>query len=237
MSDNKTITAGQVSCVVATDEISGVDYQLIKLAFGANGVATLVSTSDGLPIQIAAAAIPAGAASLTKAVDAAAGASDVGVALLGVRVDAPTTLTPGNGDYANLRLDASGRVWTYSGGGLITLAPATSGGCSKYSLTSDNTNNATAVKAAPGQVFGWDFYNNNAAVRVLKLYNQTAAPNPASDTPFLRIPVPPGGKAQVTLESGIEFSTGIAFAMVTGLGDSDNTAVGANDLTGQIFYK
>ena len=51
------------------------------------------------------------AANLGKAVDSAAGATDTGVALLGVRDDALTTLTPVDGDYTPARLNARGAAW------------------------------------------------------------------------------------------------------------------------------
>ena len=44
-----------------------------------------------------------GATNLGKAVDAVAGASDVGVAMLGIRDDVLTTLTPADGDYVRPR--------------------------------------------------------------------------------------------------------------------------------------
>ncbi len=48
MPDNITLPAsGEVA---ATDEIGGRHFQLVKLAFGADGVATLVELSAGLPV-------------------------------------------------------------------------------------------------------------------------------------------------------------------------------------------
>lgn len=51
-----------------------------------------------------------GATNLGKAVDAVAGASDVGVAALTVRKDAPAALTPVDGDYTRLFVDKWGRL-------------------------------------------------------------------------------------------------------------------------------
>ena len=52
-----------------------------------------------------------GATDLGKAVNAVAGASDTGVALLGVRDDALTTLTPVDGDYVRARFTSTGALW------------------------------------------------------------------------------------------------------------------------------
>jgi len=52
-----------------------------------------------------------GTNALHKVVDDAAGATDAGVAALVVRDDALSTLTPAEGDYAPLRVDANGALW------------------------------------------------------------------------------------------------------------------------------
>ena len=52
MADNVTLNAGSLGVDAATDDITGVHYQIIKLAHGALDSATLVSTSSGLPVQM-----------------------------------------------------------------------------------------------------------------------------------------------------------------------------------------
>jgi len=49
MADNVTITAGS-GTTVAADDIAGVFYQRVKLAHGADGTATDVSTTAPLPV-------------------------------------------------------------------------------------------------------------------------------------------------------------------------------------------
>lgn len=58
-----------------------------------------------------------GATNLGKAVDSAAGATDTGVALLAVRDDVLTTLTPIDGDYVALRVNSTGALHVTGGGG------------------------------------------------------------------------------------------------------------------------
>lgn len=58
-----------------------------------------------------------GATNLGKAVDAAAGATDTGVAVLAIRDDALTTLTPIDGDYVPLRVNSTGALHVTGGGG------------------------------------------------------------------------------------------------------------------------
>jgi hypothetical protein len=52
-----------------------------------------------------------GATNLGKAIDSVGGATDTGVAVLAIRDDALTTLTPVDGDYVALRTDATGQLW------------------------------------------------------------------------------------------------------------------------------
>lgn len=52
-----------------------------------------------------------GAAVLHKVVDSAAGATDSGLAPLAVRDDALSALTPAEGDYVYLRVNANGALW------------------------------------------------------------------------------------------------------------------------------
>lgn len=54
-----------------------------------------------------------GATNLGKAVDAVAGARDTGVVPLVIRDDALGALTPIEGDYVGLRVDANGALWTH----------------------------------------------------------------------------------------------------------------------------
>lgn len=56
-----------------------------------------------------------GATNLGKAVDDAGGATDTGVAVLAIRDDALTTLTPADGDYVRLRTDSTGALWVNAG--------------------------------------------------------------------------------------------------------------------------
>ena len=66
-------------------------------------------------VTIGAATTAAG--DLAKAVDVAAGGSDVGMAVLAVRDDSLTTLTPIDGDYTHLRVNSQGALHVTGGGG------------------------------------------------------------------------------------------------------------------------
>jgi hypothetical protein len=114
--------------------------------------------------------------------------------------------------------------------------PKTSGGLTTYHLVSAATTNATVVKASAGQVYGWFIYNSNAAARKLVFHNAATTPTAGASVLF-SIVIPPLSGANVEFTNGIAFSTGIAITTTTGLADTDATAVAANDLIINLFYK
>ena len=142
MADNIVLNAGAGGSTLATDDITGVHYQIIKLAYGALETATLVEATVGLPVDVLdraardlggvdiLTAIPAGtnnigdvdvlsvipgtgATNLGKAIDTAVGATDTGVLILARRDDALGALTPLESDAVELRTDANGALWTH----------------------------------------------------------------------------------------------------------------------------
>jgi hypothetical protein len=95
------------------------------------------------------------------------------------------------------------------------------------SALSAASTNATAVKTSPGTVYGLIVINTTSTIYYLKLYNLAAAPVPATDTPYMTIPIPHssaagGGIVSITT-AGIPFTTGIAYALVGGIAVDDNT--------------
>lgn len=97
------------------------------------------------------------------------------------------------------------------------------------------SNNATSAKGSAGNVYQISGHNANAAVRYLKLYNKATAPAPATDSALLLavFALPATSTFNFNLSAfGLYFSTGIGYALVTGAGDTDNTAVGAGDILG-----
>ena len=117
--------------------------------------------------------------------------------------------------------------------------PATSGGLLKSHLVSAATTNATNVKASAGQVYGITAFNLNAAPRYLKLHNTAGAPTAGTGvTDTFLIPGNTAGAGLVlNIDKGIVFSTGIAFTLVTGIADTDATAVALNEIVLNIYYK
>lgn len=93
--------------------------------------------------------------------------------------------------------------------------------------------NATSVKASAGRVLKIRGYNAKAAVCYLKLYNKASAPTVGTDTPFMTIPLKASDVFDIDFEDfGLNFSTGIAYAITGAAADADTTALVAADVVG-----
>lgn len=100
MADNVSITQGS-GTTIATEDVSGIQHQKVKIEFGGDGVATMVSASDPLPVSatidttgLATDATDTSTASIdskTPALGQALAAASVPVVLTAAQI---TTLTP-----------------------------------------------------------------------------------------------------------------------------------------------
>lgn len=100
-----------------------------------------------------------GATNLGKAVDSAGGATDTGVAPLAIRDDALGALTPIEGDYVNLRVDANGALWVIPSGTVAISAaslPLPSGAATSAKQDTQTTHLSTLAGAVAGTEFQVD---------------------------------------------------------------------------------
>ena len=109
------------------------------------------------------------------------------------------------------------------------------GAASGTHIVSAATTNPSIVKASAGRVVGWSLANTNAAWRYVKLHNQATLPTAGAGV-VRTIAIPPNGINTFKIEGGIAFTTGIALTTVTGSADADATAVGLNDIVGDLFF-
>jgi len=123
-----------------------------------------------------------------------------------------------------------------------------SGGATPYRLKSAASNNASSVKASAGQIYSIRVVNLDTVNPVyVRLYNKASAPAPATDNALIvdEIYVPAAASASqgsvVTWSGpavgGGGFANGIGLATVTGVADTDNTAVAANSVLVMLWYK
>jgi len=116
MADNVTLPG--TGAQIATDDVGGRQFQLVKLAVGGDGVANQVDAANPIPVVLDSAPLPTGAATeatlaslaaLVKAEDSPHTSGDKGVAMFGIRSDTDTP-TANDGDYTILKLDEEGRL-------------------------------------------------------------------------------------------------------------------------------
>lgn len=196
---------------------------------------TTDTASVHTPHQNVDAVIPGtGATNLGKAEDAPHSSGDVGVMALSVRKDSPASTAGTDGDYAAITTDASGRLHIVPD---VNPKPSTSGGCSNYHKKATADTNLAVIKASAGQVYGIDLFNFKAATIYLKFYDKATTPNLASDVPVMVIPWFQLWARTVPLDLGVQFTTGIAIAITAGAGDTDTTALVANDCFLNVQYK
>lgn len=149
---------------------------------------------------------------------------------VGFLADQASTDSVNEGDIGAARITLDRKL-------IVTVAPSNdTEGLDTSHLVSAASTNATVVKASAGKLFGWYIYNSNAAARKVAFHNSASSPT-AGASIFFTVVIPPTAGANVEFTNGITFSTGIAFTTVTGLADSDSTAVAANDLIINLWYK
>lgn len=118
----------------------------------------------------------------------------------------------------------------------VQLISTTNGGLTMHSITCASSANATNVKASAGKLHTIIATNNASSARFLKFYNSASAPTAGSGTPVLRIMLPAGGGISFASPTGLSFSSGIGYTLVTGAGDSNSSAVTADDVYLNLGY-
>lgn len=117
----------------------------------------------------------------------------------------------------------------------VTYRANATGAASGAHIVSAGTTNPTIVKNAAGRLLGWSLANNSASWRYVKFHNQATAPT--AGTGVVRtVAIPPNGVREVSFEGGIAFTTGIGMTIVAGAADADNTAIGAAEVVGDVFF-
>lgn len=218
---NSAVNVAQVNGVTPLmgNGASGTGAQRVTLASDSTGVLATVSTvtnlsqMGGVAIALNTGVRAAGVQRVTICTDDVVPASQSGT----------WTVLPGNTPNTT--------PW------LVTPAPATSGGPTVARVKAAGSTNATSVKASAGQVYGWYLYNNTASAKFFKLYNKASSPTVGSDTPLFTVGIPANGGTNIEFGMGVPFGTGVAYAITTGIADSDTGATTAEDVHGVLLYK
>ena len=162
------------------------------------------------------------------------------------RVSAYTSGTISAVAYGHRDENSSGLISTL---GDVTLAAETtkiigtvnlnvSGTPLYHKIVSGTGLNETLVKASAGKISILHLVNSVATTRYFKMFNKASAPDVPTDVSLFTVSLPTGATT-FTLPSlaGIDFSTGISYAITLNVGDdaaTGDTVVGA--VTGLIAY-
>lgn len=121
-------------------------------------------------------------------------------------------------------------VWCALGGQPLASSVCTG---TPYHLVAVNSDNATLVAAGPHILLGAQLSGVGSAPAYVKFYDKATAPVCGTDTPKKVLAIPAastaanGGGSNVTVALGTGFVLGLGFCVVTGIADSDDTAVAA----------
>lgn len=125
---------------------------------------------------------------------------------------------------------------------LVNDQPATSGGLSFSAVpVSAASNNKTQAKGSAGQLYSISAQNISASVRYLKIFNNTSAGvtmgTTACDYQFIIPGSTTGAGVVINFDKGIAMGTGITYAITGAISATDNTSIGASEVSVLIGYK
>lgn len=236
LSANPVLIGGRSSA--AAPAAVSADGDAVRAWFLLNGAQATVLTAagaliggdatNGLDVDVTRVIPGTTATALGKARDSAIGATDTGVAMLGVRRDSPTAETPAAGDYVVPQVSQQGALYvhpTFSG----------SAGATVYSAISAATTNTANVKASAGVLTTVSAVNNSASWRYLKFHNTAGTPTAGSGV-VATYGIPPGGGITLNFPSGLAFATGIGVSITGGIAAADTTAISASEVAVTLSY-
>lgn len=118
--------------------------------------------------------------------------------------------------------------------GAINVWPGSAGGWSVNSQTA-LSNAKVAIKASAGTLGGYMFYNPNAAVTYMQVFDATSGSvTVGTTTPTYVIPLPPASGANIEFTLGIGHTTAITVAATT---TATGSSAPGTALTGFFLYK
>lgn len=217
MADNIAVNEGS-GRTIAADEVGGALYQYVKPAFGADGTATLCSSTNPLPVALT---------NVEKAEDTAHTTADplIPVAMVVESTVGGTSAT--DGDYACPTLNTTGAQ-------RVQDLPHTSGGYSTIRL-SDIDESEETIKASAGQLYGFHAFNTDGTNDVFIHFYDAANPDTSMDTPKLSFKIEAGQEKEVNFPHGIPFATAITVGGLTTWAPGA-TGPDANELNGTFWY-
>lgn len=226
MADNLTLNAGSGGSDLATDEISSVHYQRVKVSHGADGSATDTSHTAPLPIEGG---------------DAENAAVSMNPVVVGGRYDS-SSRTLGDGDAGAIALDADGAVHISDGGDTITVDGTVDLGATDNAVL-DSIDSSTSTLSTVVQNEDAAHGSGNAGIMSLAVRNDTLAALGGTDGDYAPLQVNADGALYVIDEgvqaalSGSELQVDIVASLPAGtnaigkLAANDGVDIGDVDVT------
>lgn len=238
------VEAGALRVTIASDStgVVSIDDNGANISIDDGGNSITVDNGGTFAVQadteLTTADLDTGAGTDTRAVVGLARAESGGGVLVGsanpLPVNQTAALPAGNNNIGDVDIASIAAGTTTIGD--VGIKPRTTGGFSVHRRLGTADTNLATVKASAGQLFGWYIYNDGATEAYIKVYNKASNPVLASDTPVLTLPIPAGAAANVFSEIGIAFATGIALAATGAIGDTDTTALAADQVVINLLY-
>jgi hypothetical protein len=146
------------------------------------------------------------------------------VMMAGFTVDEASIDSADEGDAVAARTTADRVLWAAAG----AVSATSQGWVTSYTAAGASTN-ATNVKNAAGNVYGFSVTNTTTTTYYLRMYNLSSSPTCSSSTGFVESIAIPAGSASIP--SGRErwhvnpqaYGTGIGFCITGGAANNDNT--------------
>lgn len=193
----------------------------VALPAGTNAIGKLAANSgvDIGDVDVTSVIPGTGATNAGKAVGSTAGATDTGVAMLAVRDDALGALTPIEGNYVNLRVDANGALWTHDD----SLDAALAGS----ELQVDIVGSLPAGTAAIGKLAA----NSGVDIGDVDILSIAAGDNNIGNVDIVTVPTDPfGANADAASATG-SISAKLRFIANTGIPITGTVTVGSHAVT------
>jgi hypothetical protein len=211
------------------------DVDVASIAAGDNNIGNVdVVTLPALPagtnnigdVDVLTVIPGTGATNLGKAIDSVVGATDTGVAPLALRDDALSSLTPAEGDYAPLRVDANGGLWVTPSGTVTVAAHAVTN--AGVFVVQENGAALTALQLIDNAVSG-------AGFNITQFGGASVPIGAGTEATAVRVTLPTNGTGIVGLAAGannigdVDVLSVVPGTGATALGKAIDTAAGATD--------
>lgn len=199
-----------------------------------------IASMTALKVDGSAVTQPVSAASLPLPTGASTAAKQPALGTAG-SASADVITVQGVASMTALKVDGSAVTQPVSVASTLNVSetPAASNGLSLYRRLSTADTNLDTVKASAGRLYSGYVSNTNASPRFVKIYDKASNPVLASDTPKWTVMVPgnSSGVAGSVKFHGLQFSNGIAISITGAVGDTDTTAISANEVIVNLGYK